>query len=109
MIELGPAATGGPFVSAQSSTPFASSAPGTGPGVRVTGPVRAGYERVLKSEAVTFVAELVRRFGPRVPELLALRAEEVPPLASFALDAFVVTFGDNHPDRGRGCRQRAAQ
>ena len=30
--------------------------------------------------------------------LLALRAEEVPPLASFALDAFVVTFGDNHPD-----------
>ena len=62
-------------MSAQSSTPFASSAPGTGPGVRVTGPVRAGYERVLTSEAVTFVAELVRRFGPRVPELLALRAE----------------------------------
>ncbi len=30
--------------------------------------------------------------------LLALRAEEVPLLASFALDAFVVTFGDNHPD-----------
>jgi histidyl-tRNA synthetase len=30
--------------------------------------------------------------------LLALRAEDVAPLAVFALDAFVVTFGDNHPD-----------
>ena len=29
--------------------------------------------------------------------LLALRAEEIAPLAAFELDAFIVTFGDNHP------------
>ncbi|MFO0648204.1 MAG: malate synthase A [Polyangiales bacterium] len=52
-----------------------SSSPDFGPGVRVTGPMRSGYEKILTPEAVAFVAEIVRRFGPRVPELLAKRAE----------------------------------
>lgn len=62
-------------MSAQFTAPPAQHAPKFGPGIRVSGPVRSGYERVLTSEAVAFVAELVRRFGPRVPELLARRAE----------------------------------
>ncbi|MFO0589912.1 MAG: malate synthase A [Polyangiaceae bacterium] len=46
-----------------------------GPNVRITGAMRPGYEKILTPEAVAFVAEIVRRFGPRVPELLARRAE----------------------------------
>jgi malate synthase len=43
--------------------------------VRVTGePVERG-EEVLTGEALAFVAELQRRFGPRRSELLARRAE----------------------------------
>ncbi|MCK6546662.1 malate synthase A [Myxococcota bacterium] len=48
---------------------------GFGPGIRITGALRAGYDKILTREAVTFVADLVRRFGPRVPGLLAARAE----------------------------------
>jgi malate synthase A len=51
------------------------SSPSFGPGIRITGPIRAGYEKILTPEAVAFVAEIVRRFGPRVPGLLARRAE----------------------------------
>ncbi len=43
------------------------------PGVTVTGETRPGDEAVLSPEATRFVAELVRAFGPRVPELLARR------------------------------------
>ena len=39
---------------------------------RFTAPTE-GYERVLTPEAVGFVADLARRFGPRVAELLAAR------------------------------------
>ena len=52
-----------------------SSTPDFGPGIRITGPIRPGYEKILTPEAVAFVAEIVRRFGPRVPELLARRVE----------------------------------
>jgi malate synthase A len=43
-------------------------------GVTIQGPVRPGYEAVLTAEALAFVADLARTFGPRVTELLARRA-----------------------------------
>ncbi|MBV9947398.1 MAG: malate synthase A [Myxococcales bacterium] len=46
-----------------------------GGGVQVTGAMRPGYERVLTEEAVSFVADLARAFGPRVKELLVRRRE----------------------------------
>ncbi len=44
-------------------------------GCTVTGTVRPGFETILTREALEFVAELARKFGPRVEELLARRAE----------------------------------
>ena len=41
----------------------------------VRGPLRDGYETILTDEALAFVGELVERFAPRVPELLARRKE----------------------------------
>ena len=40
---------------------------------RVIGPILPAYETVLSREALAFVAELARRFRPRVEELLTLR------------------------------------
>ena len=44
-------------------------------GCSVTGTVRPGFETILTREALEFVVELTRKFGPRVAELLARRAE----------------------------------
>jgi malate synthase len=44
-------------------------------GCSVTGNVRPGFETILTREALEFVVELTRKFGPRVEELLARRAE----------------------------------
>jgi malate synthase len=44
-------------------------------GVVLTAPVRPGYEAVLTSEALAYVADLVRSFRSRVTELLARRLE----------------------------------
>jgi malate synthase len=40
---------------------------------RILGPIREGYEAILSPEAMSFVAALATRFGPRVDELLARR------------------------------------
>ncbi|MBI5549784.1 MAG: malate synthase A, partial [Deltaproteobacteria bacterium] len=45
------------------------------PGVELRGPFPSGAERVLTAEAVAFVADLVRRFGWRIEELLQERTE----------------------------------
>jgi malate synthase len=45
------------------------------PGVELHGALPAGAERVLSLDAVAFVAELVRRFRPRVAQLLERRRE----------------------------------
>jgi malate synthase len=42
-------------------------------GCAVQGAVRPGYESILTREALEFVAELARKFGPRVKDLLARR------------------------------------
>ncbi len=44
------------------------------PGCAVTGTLRPGFETVLTRNAMDFVVELARKFGPRVEELLARRA-----------------------------------
>ena len=43
------------------------------PGCEVTGRLQPGYEDVLTRKAMEFVADLARRFSPRVEELLARR------------------------------------
>jgi malate synthase len=42
-------------------------------GCAVQGAVRPGFESILTREALEFVAELTRKFGPRVKDLLARR------------------------------------
>jgi malate synthase len=42
-------------------------------GCTVSGELHPGYETVLTTEALAFIAGLARRFGPRVSELLARR------------------------------------
>ncbi len=43
------------------------------PGCVVNAPLRPGFDTILTREALEFVAELARKFGPRVEELLARR------------------------------------
>lgn len=45
-------------------------------GVRVRGLLQSGYQSVLTREALEFVADLERRFRPRVKYVLACRREE---------------------------------
>ena len=43
------------------------------PGCEIVATSRPGFETILTREALDFVVELARKFGPRVPELLARR------------------------------------
>ncbi len=52
-----------------------SSAAQTGPAAEVIGPIHAGFEEILTPEALGFVADLARRFAPRVQELLERRRD----------------------------------
>jgi len=47
----------------------------TAKGVEIKAPIRPGYETILSTEAVAFIAELERKFGPERRRLLKLRAE----------------------------------
>jgi malate synthase len=49
------------------------SAASSAPAYEITGPIREGFDEILTPEAMTFVAELAQRFGPRVEELLENR------------------------------------
>ena len=44
-------------------------------GVAIEAPIRPGYETILTTDALAFVADLVRTFRPRVRQLLALRKD----------------------------------
>ncbi|HEX7968300.1 MAG TPA: malate synthase A [Stellaceae bacterium] len=44
-------------------------------GVEIRGTIRPGYEKILSPEAVAFVVDLERKFGPERRQLLARRAE----------------------------------
>ena len=52
--------------------PTAQSAPAE---VGISGATRPGFDRVLSPQALAFVADLTRRFRPRIEELLRLRVE----------------------------------
>ena len=51
---------------------MAASAPA---GVEIRGTMRAGYDRILTLDAIAFIAQLERSFGPERKRLLAARAE----------------------------------
>src|SRR5262245_55468879 len=44
-------------------------------GIEVTGAMAPGYDEILSPDALDFVADLERRFGPERKRLLGLRAE----------------------------------
>lgn len=58
-------------------------------GLEIRGPLRARFEEVFTPEACAFVADLVRRFGPRRAELLALRAVRQQALEAGQLPDFL--------------------
>ncbi len=63
-------------------------------GVALSGPLRPGYEGVLTTDALAFVADLARTFTPRVKELLARRSERQVRLdAGERLDFLAETAG----------------
>lgn len=53
------------------------------------GPVEAGWEHILSCEAVAFVNELARNFGPAVTELLARRERRQAEIDAGALPDFL--------------------
>jgi malate synthase len=59
------------------------------PGVELEGPVKPGFERVLTTEVLAFVAGLVRRFGPRRRELLEARVARQARLDQGELPVFL--------------------
>ena len=56
------------------STPTHTATTGI-PGLEILGPIRPGYDRILTPEALTFLADLTRRFAPRLVELMDARAD----------------------------------
>jgi malate synthase len=59
-------------------------------GCEVTGPLQPGYETVLTHDAMEFVADLARRFSPRVEELLARRVARQAEIDSGKLPDFLL-------------------
>jgi malate synthase len=64
------------------------------PGVSVRGPMRPGVERVLTAEALSFVAQLERRFGAQRRKLLAARDERQARLDRGELPCFLLETED---------------
>jgi malate synthase len=58
-------------------------------GLQFVGPLKPGYTEVLTPEACAFVADLVRRFGPRRLELLARRAQRQREITAGRLPDFL--------------------
>jgi len=58
-------------------------------GCKVNATVYPGFDTILTSEALEFVAELARKFGPRVPELLARREARQKEIDAGALPDFL--------------------
>ncbi len=68
-------------------------------GVEIRGPVAPGHEWVLAPDALAFVADLERRFGPRRRELLAAREARAARIAGgelpdFRTDTAAIREGD---------------
>jgi len=65
------------------------SAPSVAESVKFTRPIEGAYREILTPEAIRFVAELARAFGPRRKDLLARRAERWAELRQGALPDFL--------------------
>ena len=63
-------------------------------GYRILGPVREGYEEILTPDAMNFLAELARRFGPEVDELLARRKARQAEIDAGKLPDFLPATAD---------------
>ena len=63
-------------------------------GLEIRGPMQPGYETVLTPAALEFVADLTRRFGDRVADLLAARAALQKRLDDGALPDFLPETAD---------------
>jgi malate synthase len=59
------------------------------PGIEIAGEVTPEYARLLTPAALAFIEELARRFGPRVSDLLAMRAERQARLDAGELPDFL--------------------
>ena len=64
------------------------------PGVEVTGPVVAGGDQILTNEALAFVADLHRRFGPVRLDLLQRRTERQAEIDAGVLPDFLVATAE---------------
>lgn len=63
-------------------------------GIEVTGVMKPGYDAILSSEALAFIADLERRFGARRHELLAARAERQKRFDAGELPDFLASTKD---------------
>jgi malate synthase len=61
------------------------------PGLRITAPLHPGYERILSTDALAFVAALCREFEPRRAELLAARAKRQKEFDAGAMPDFLAS------------------
>src|SRR3989442_14867623 len=59
------------------------------PGLEILGPMRSRYDTILSPAALAFLADLARRFGPRLADLLAARAGQQSLLESGATLEFM--------------------
>ncbi len=59
------------------------------PGCEVNAALRPGFDAILTREAMEFVTELARKFGPRVEELLARRDARQKELDAGRLPGFL--------------------
>ncbi len=64
------------------------------PGVEIAGPTVPGLERILTPEALAFLADLQRRFGPEREALLARRAERHARISAGERPAFLDETAD---------------
>ena len=58
-------------------------------GVEITGAIKPGYERVLTSDALDFIAEMARRFEPQRKRLMEARVERQAKIDGGALPDFL--------------------
>ncbi|CAN5305939.1 malate synthase A [soil metagenome] len=66
------------------------------PGVEIRAPIGAGFETILSLEALAFVADLSRRFSPRIAGLLEARAERQREIDAGQMPGFL---SETHPIR----------
>ncbi len=74
--------------------------PANSSGAEVTGPAVPGSDRVLTADALTFLADLQRRFGPERQRLLVARAERYERISTGEMLDFLSDTADVRADDG---------